>query len=354
MIGSRSFPSSGRKGICKKWYFPDSIQNVAGVFSEDGSLRAICWQARIACSSERDPVHKRQESVPVAQDSNVFRMRLYAWAHGISVSGCFQETARLYGKSWYKCSIIMRGLFMGASVMKSNMKVQYEIIRKKGKRRLTLRITDDARIVVTIPPKLPMKNVEDFIYSHSEWIAKNLVKVKDLPQPLAAHTYEDGDIFLVLGNEVMLGVRESLELPLPRYDLTEDKLLVFVKRKSEKLIKEAILDFYQKLGLRLYQEAVGRWVETLELFPHQRPTSLQMVNYPKRMGCCSKNRELRFALRSLMLPEILIEYLALHEVAHLVHFNHGKDFKDLLTIHMPDWKNHRKNLSLLRNRTARL
>ena len=248
----------------------------------------------------------------------------------------------------------MRGLFMGASVMKSNAKVQYEVIRKKGKRRITLRITDDARIVVTTPQRFPLKDVEDFIHTHSEWIAKNLVKVKDLPQPLSAHTYEDGDIFLVLGNEVILEVRESIEQPLPLYDLIGDELLVFVRRRTQRQVREAILDFYQKLGLRVYQEAVRRWVDALDLLPHQRPTSIQMVNYPKRMGCCSKNRELRFALRSLMLPEILIEYLALHEVAHLVHFNHGKEFKDLLTTHMPDWKNHRKNLSLLRNRTARL
>lgn len=248
----------------------------------------------------------------------------------------------------------MRGLFMGASVMKSNMKVQYELIRKKGKRRITLRITDDARVVVTTPHRFPLKEVETFILTHSDWIEKNLEKVKDLPQPLATHTYDDGDVFLVLGNEVVLKVKESLELPLVHHVLTQSELLVFVKQKSEKQVKEAILKFYRELGERIFQAAVSRWVDALELLPHQRPTLVQMVNYPKRMGCCSKKRELRFALRSLMLPEILIEYLALHEVAHLVHFNHGKDFKNLLTSNMPEWRDHRKSLSLLRNRTARL
>jgi predicted metal-dependent hydrolase len=248
----------------------------------------------------------------------------------------------------------MRGLFMGASVMKSNMKVQYEIIRKKGKRRITLRITDDARIVVTTPHRFPLKEVDTFIETHTDWIEKNLAKVKNLPQPLSTHTYEDGDIFLVFGNEVVLRVNEFLEQPFMRHVLAQGELHVFVKKKSEKQIKEAILEFYRELGLKVFQAAVSRWVHALKLLPHQKPTLLQMVNYPKRMGCCSKKRELRFALRALMLPEVLIEYLALHEVAHLVHFNHGKDFKDLLTIHMPDWQNHRKEMSLLRNRTARL
>ena len=225
---------------------------------------------------------------------------------------------------------------------------------KKGKKRVTIRITDTADVVVSAPLRYPVKHIEEFVVAHNGWIEEKRAFVQNLPAPLGPHTYETGDRFLVLGKEVVLKVQSCSVRKRVLPQLQENTLTVAVARPNQVAVRRAVLDFYRDLGQIRYGQAVAHWVECLELPSASRPLSIALVNYSARMGSCSKKRELRFALRSLMLSESLVDYLALHEVAHLAQFNHGSGFKNLLSIHMPDWKSRQSEISRLRNRTSRL
>jgi predicted metal-dependent hydrolase len=249
---------------------------------------------------------------------------------------------------------MVRDSFMGVSLMESKRKVQYEVIRKKGKRRLTIRITNDARVLVSAPTRYPLGELHTFVKEHQEWIELGLQRMRNLPAALPPHTYESGDRFLLQGAELVLQVQEHQKRSRAQAHLVGELLVVTAYHPTKASVQRAILNFYVMYGESLYTELVSHWVEVLRLSPKVQPSSITMVNYPTRMGCCTKDRRLRFALRSLMLPMGLVDYLALHEVAHLVHFNHGKEFKDLLAAYLPDWQARQKAMTQLRNRTARL
>ncbi len=238
--------------------------------------------------------------------------------------------------------------------MESKRKVQYEVIRKKGKRRLTIRITNDARVLVCAPLRYPLGDLHTFVEAHQDWIEHNLQRVRNLPAPLPPHTYGPGDRFLLLGEELVLEIQEKSIRSRAQAHVEGSRLIVAAYHPTKTSVQRAIAEFYTTYGENLYREAVGRWLEVLQLAPRFQPNSITMVNYPTRMGCCTKDRRLRFATRSLMLPKDLIEYLALHEVAHMVHFNHGKEFKALLTTGLPDWRERQKAMTVLRNQTSRL
>jgi hypothetical protein len=249
---------------------------------------------------------------------------------------------------------MVRDSFMGASLMESKKKVQYEVIRKKGKRRLTIRVTNDARVLVSAPMRYPLVDLRVFVDEHREWIEHNLQRMRNLPAALPPHTYESGDRFLLLGEELVLEVQELHKRSRAEAQVSGERLVVTAYHPTKALVQRAIMEFYSTFGQSLYTELVGRWFEVLHLSPKVQHSSITMVNYPTRMGCCTKDRRLRFAIRSLMLPQGLIDYLALHEVAHLVHFNHGKEFKELLTTGLPDWRTRQQAMTELRNQTARV
>ena len=243
---------------------------------------------------------------------------------------------------------------MDRIVVKTSGKVQYELIRKPNRRRIALRVTDDARVVVSAPNRTPRTTIDRFVEDHVDWIERKLADISALPKTIPGHTYTDGDRFLVFGEEKILRVQRG-GVAATTCKLVEDTLLVHARNgaKSE-AIRKAITLWYVELGNQIYGELVDKWISRIEHAEVCRPVMVSMASYPKRMGSCSQKGDLRFAIRSLMLPLPLVDYLALHEVAHLVHFNHGAAFKRLLGEYMPDWKCRQQEMSSLRIRTAQL
>lgn len=239
---------------------------------------------------------------------------------------------------------------MKASLNNSDKKVQYTLVRKKGKKHLTLRITNEGEVIASVPFSLPQEAVDTFVQSKQSWVESKLETITNLPPPLDLHTYEEGDRFMVLGKLVTLSIHPTTDFYPPR--LEAEGLHLFMKKESSKrAIKTAVMNWYKEYALSLYLPLVKKWVERLNI---KTPYSVTIVNYPKRMGSCSSKQVLSFAVRSLMLPPHLIDYLALHEVAHLRHFNHGDQFKALLGTYMSDWRERKNEISRLRLSTSRI
>ncbi|MFA5513500.1 MAG: SprT family zinc-dependent metalloprotease [Sphaerochaetaceae bacterium] len=226
------------------------------------------------------------------------------------------------------------------------MKVQYKVHRKKSLKRLTLRVTDDAEIVVCAPLTLSSATIEKFVLSKANWIEKRFENLKELIEPQAERNWQAGENFLILGESYKLVVSPSVE----KASLNNGALVVPLKGKeSATKIKGTVIDFYKEFGFTLYEPLVKKWATLLKI---DDPIKIEMVNFPKRMGSCSVDGTLKFAIRSVMLPFDLLDYLALHEVAHLIHFNHSPEFKTLLHMAMGDWKERQKELRRYRLVTA--
>lgn len=231
------------------------------------------------------------------------------------------------------------------------MKVQYKVIRKKGLRRASLRVKDDKSIVITAPFSVSDSAIKNFVESKVGWIKKRIDEIDLLVPPLAEHTYQEDDQFMVLGKVVTLTLIKRIS-PLESSTLNNEQLIIVVSNKqNKKEIKNEIYRWYKGYAEELYKELVAKWATKLNII-NQIP--INIVMFPKRMGSCSLSGELRFSIKSIMLPFEIVDYLALHEVAHLIHFNHAKEFKAILDREMREWKSYQKSMNRYRLVTAKL
>jgi hypothetical protein len=76
------------------------------------------------------------------------------------------------------------------------------------------------------------------------------------------------------------------------------------------------------------------WAKRLNVTP-KRITFREMY---RKWGSCSSKGNVSLNSALLRVPRELAEYVIMHELVHLRVFNHGKDFKAVMTAHMPDWK----------------
>ena len=75
-----------------------------------------------------------------------------------------------------------------------------------------------------------------------------------------------------------------------------------------------------------------------------KPTSLVIRTMKRRWGSCSNKGIITLSTELIKLPDLFIEYVILHELCHLKHHNHGREYYRLLSEVFPDYKQVRKEL----------
>ncbi len=228
-------------------------------------------------------------------------------------------------------------------------KVQYSVQYSRRRKTIVLKITDEGSLKVYAPAGTSRTRIEKVVNSHSSWVEQKIREAGSLPQQLPCHTYTDGDVFFFHDEPYVLRLVKS---EIPRVYKEDSELFVCAPNLSKKEVKKLIEQFYDDYGLSLFSSLVLKWIRKLGL--DDVSYEVVMVNYPKRLGSCSSGHVLSFSRRSLMLPLDLLDYLALHEVAHLVYFNHSVDFKGLLASHMSDYKERYNRIKQLRYRISHI
>ena len=233
--------------------------------------------------------------------------------------------------------------------MKRETKVQYSLSFSKKRRTILIKMSDAGEVKVLAPSGTSRRKVEEVLLLHSSWIEKRKDSLEKLDQPLPKHTYKNGDSFLLDGELISLVVIKGSTNNITKKD---SSLFVTSKSISVSSIKRIVEEYYDAYGLELYTRLVSHWITQLGL--EKTPYTISMVAYPKRLGSCSSQNHLSFSRRSLMMPVELLDYLALHEVAHLIYFNHSASFKTLLQDYMSDYKERYNKIKQLRLRISHL
>ncbi len=168
---------------------------------------------------------------------------------------------------------------------------EYKLIRSKRKT-LSLEISRDMTLVVRAPIRLQKSEIDKFVSSHKKWIEKHM--------------------------EIM---RHRSEL------------------YPEELSNEEVKDLIEK-AKQLIPKRLEYYSNMMELYP----TAVKITGAKTRFGSCSGRDSICFSYRLMQYPDEAIDYVIVHELAHIMHKNHGKEFYSLIERYIPDYKRREKLL----------
>jgi len=191
----------------------------------------------------------------------------------------------------------------------------YRVLLKRvpTARRFTLRVRNATRdVVITLPKRGSLAAAQDFAQRHAAWIAARLHR---LPQ---AVPFEHGSRFPFRGEELAI---EHIDRLRGGIEVLTDAKILRVSCSSEHLSRR-IHDHLKSEARKDLEAAVKTHCTTLGFAP--RKVSLRDTT--SRWGSCSASGSLNFSWRLIMAPPFVLNYLAAHEVAHLVHMNHSDEF----------------------------
>jgi predicted metal-dependent hydrolase len=188
--------------------------------------------------------------------------------------------------------------------------------RVTGARRYTLRVRNATRdVVITMPKRGSLAAARDFAQRHAAWIATRLHRL-----PVAV-PFRSGAVIPLRGVDHVIVHKESLRgrVETRRLDQGVQQLVVCC---SEEHLSRRIHDFLKKEARKDLEAAVRKHASALG-FATRRITVRDTTS---RWGSCSASGALNFSWRLIMAPDHVLDYLAAHEVAHLVHMNHSEEF----------------------------
>jgi predicted metal-dependent hydrolase len=219
----------------------------------------------------------------------------------------------------------MRHVQVGARI------VPYELRQAAG-RRLAITI-DEHGLRVGAPRHLPLYEIEAFVRSHGDWVARKLDEfaTRHMQRQLSIH---DGVRLPILGGEVVVRVVAGAN----RVHWHEDALVLAARPNADlgalarRALQRRALDHFGP-RLRHFADRLGRPAPALGLSSART-----------RWGSCSTKTGIRLNWRLVHLPPHFADYVVAHELAHLVEMNHSPRFWAVVADLYPDWRTVRAEL----------
>ena len=165
--------------------------------------------------------------------------------------------------------------------------VRYELLRS-SRRTAALEITSDGRVLVRAPRRTSRAWLDSFVLGHAGWIETHLERQR----------------------------RRQEARPEP----TEAQREALICRARE-VLPARTAHFAALLGLT--------------------PAAVTITGARKRFGSCSASNRICYSWRLMQYPEAAVDYVVVHELAHIVHKDHSRNFYAYVERFLPDWRERR-------------
>ena len=166
----------------------------------------------------------------------------------------------------------------------------YELIRS-DRRTVSMEVTREGKVVVRAPARMRQDAIDAFVRSHERWLAGAKAR------------------------------QQAREEQYPEPDEAEKQRLIGLART-------------------VLPEKVAAWAARMGV----KPTGITITGAEKRFGSCSGKNRVCFSWRLMRYPEPAIDYVVVHELAHIRHKNHSSAFYACVARYLPDYKEREKLL----------
>ena len=169
--------------------------------------------------------------------------------------------------------------------------MEYEVIRSRRKT-LSMQVKGDGRVEIRVPLRTSDAEIRRFVEKHRRWLEKHLLKAQALQQAKA-------------------GVRK-----LTAAEIAE------LKRKAKRILPERAAYWAPLIGVR--------------------PGRIAIRCQKTRWGSCSMKGNLNFNCLLMLTPPGVIDSIVVHELCHLKHMNHSRQFYAEIEKVLPEYRQHQK------------
>jgi len=214
-----------------------------------------------------------------------------------------------------------------------------EIRRRRRQRWMFLTVRDDGSLRVTCNFQRTAREILSFIEENRAFVLRRSLEIEALRKACPAKTAMSGDRYLFLGERRLLEVVWSwgdeirveapaggpIEMVAPLASTVEDRLA-------------ALHEHFVGEGRQVLLDRVELWSDRMAVYP----LNVHVRGQRTRWGSCSRRRTISLNWKIVAAPMEVVDYVVVHELAHLKEMNHSSRFWSIVASHLPDYKTHVK------------
>lgn len=231
-----------------------------------------------------------------------------------------------------------------------NTLIEYGIVRTNRKT-VGINIDLEEGVVVRSPKKINDEKIEEIVKKKSDWILKKLEKLGEIKDKPAPKEFMSGEKLPYIGRRYRLKVKKDEDIKKAKVKLYQGKFIVKVNpnlkdNKRRETIRDEFISWYREHAVHKINERVDKYKDKVGV----EPNKVKVKKQKKRWGSCSSKGNLNFNWKLIMAPMSIIDYLVVHELTHLLHSNHSRDFWETVETIIPDYEQKQEWLRVNGNR----
>ena len=222
--------------------------------------------------------------------------------------------------------------------------IRYEFKRSR-RRSVTAKIRRDGVIEVKAPLLYRENDMLAFLNQHRRWIFNHYDKLQNIENQ--QKKYVSGEIHYYLGEKYTLQVVKSDKNAV---SIEGNSLIICCKNienlESPNYLETLLNNWYRAQTKIVFNELLPPIIEKFKKYDVS-PAKISIRDMRSRWGSCSRRGNISLNLQLIKLNENCIRQVMIHEMCHLVYFNHQAGFYALMEEMMPDWKLWKKELRFI-------
>lgn len=223
--------------------------------------------------------------------------------------------------------------------------IQYKLVRKPKIKNISIRILNPLEIIVTAPTLVDQRYLDEVILKKAPWILKQLHTLAQRPEPPIPISFQSGDTIHYLGEPYTLIVKikgaDELSSSRRAVSLERNDRIFYLSMPqhltdtiSPSIARDIFKQWYIKNGNQVLIERLELYCPAMGV----RPLKICLKEQKRRWGTCTGKGAIYLNWRLMMAPLSIVDYVLVHELAHLKHPNHSKQFWSFVESILPDYK----------------
>lgn len=208
-------------------------------------------------------------------------------------------------------------------------------LKRADRKTLGIEVHPDLSVHVIAPLKAKKGTINEKIIKRSQWITKQRKFFEQFLPRTPERQYVSGETHLYLGRRYVLRIRKGTS---DNVKLKGGELIVnYTKQNNTDHIKHLLTSWYYNHARRIFDQKQNEIIKLFSTFKINHP-DFEIRRMKNRWGSCTKSGKIILNPELIKAPSRCIDYVIIHELCHLVHPNHGKEFYKLQELLNPNWE----------------
>jgi len=192
---------------------------------------------------------------------------------------------------------------------------------------------DEEGNLIIKSPKVSQAYIEKLLLKKSVWINRSREKILERKGKIL--DFDSSNILYLYGKSYVLKLQKYTK-KRTKLIFEEEEFILYYSDYNEEIFQKHVNHFYKEEAKQFIPLLVERWSDIMGL----KPNKISFRKTKRQWGSCSRKNDLSFNTMIMKLPHDVIQYIIIHELAHIKHKHHQKRFWEEIEKYMPEYKQH--------------